>query len=107
MAFLYRDPATGTAGTDPVDPRVVVSDAPAMTVLSIGVRGHYTESRLAEALSRLNQWMADNPGRVRVVGEPRYFGYNSPMVPGFLRYGEVQLPIVRLASDREYVQAQP
>jgi hypothetical protein len=60
-----------------------------MTVLSVGIRGDYTASRMAKALRQLDKWLADNPGRAEIVGEPRYLGYNSPMVPSFLRYGEV------------------
>ena len=29
----------------------------------------------------------------RVVGPPRYLAHNSPFVPGFLKFGEVQLPV--------------
>lgn len=98
MAFLYRRPTQGEIGADQADPRVVVEDVPAMTVLSVGMRGDYTKGRLANALGLLDKWMAENPGCVEVVGEPRYFGYNSPMVPSFLRYGEVQLPVSRRAG---------
>lgn len=98
MAFLYRQPTLGSTGTDQADPRVVVEDVSAMTVLSVGMRGGYTTIRLAKALRQLDKWMAENPGRVEVEGEPRYLGYNSPMVPSFLRYGEVQLPIRYLSA---------
>ena len=107
MAFLYRQPTQGEIGADQADPRVVVEDAPAMTVLSVGMRGDYTKSRLAKALGHLDKWMAENPGRVEVVGEPRYLGYNSPMVPSFLRYGEVQLPVRRLVPSGQTAPVQP
>jgi hypothetical protein len=93
MAFLYRQPTLGSVGADQADGRVVVKDVPALTVLSVGIRGNYTSRRFAKALAQLDQWLADNPGRAAIAGEPRYLGYNSPMVPGFLRYGEVQVPI--------------
>jgi hypothetical protein len=93
MAFLYARSTMGSTGTDAADPRVVISDMPAATVLSIGVRGDYTPKRLARELRSLEQWLADHPGRFENAGPPRYFGYNSPMVPSFLRYGEVQLPV--------------
>ncbi len=95
MAFLYRDPTWGKPGSDEADPRIVVEDVPAMTVLSIGVRGSYTDDRFAAALKKLQEWITANPERVRVVGPPRYLAYNSPFVPGFLRFGEVQLPVTR------------
>lgn len=93
MAFLYRQPTLGMTGADQTDPRVVVEDMPAITVLSVGIRGNYTTNRLAKALRQLDRWLSDNPGRAEVVGEPRYLGYNSPMVPSFIRYGEVQVPV--------------
>ena len=80
MAFLYRQPTQGTGGADQADPRVVVEDVSAMTVLSVGIRGDYTKSRLAKGLGCLDKWMAENLGCMEVVGEPRYLGYNSPMV---------------------------
>ena len=107
MAFLYRQPTLGSIGTDQADPRVVVEDVPAMTVLSVGMRGDYTKSRLAKGLGHLDKWMAENPGRVEVIGEPRYLGYNSPMVPSFLRYGEVQLPVRHLTQSGQPTPTQP
>lgn len=98
MAFLYAQPTLGNLGPDREDRRVVVKDTPAMTVLSVGLRGNYDSRRLAKALAQLEKWLAENPGRAEIVGKPRYLGYNSPMVPGFLRYGEVQLP-VRLLTE--------
>ncbi len=93
MAFLYGRRTWGTTGPDEVDPRVTVEDVPATTVVSIGVRGNYTDGRFAEALARLTDWLSSQGQRYRPAGPPRYLGYNSPFVPGFLRYGEVQLPI--------------
>jgi len=94
MAFLYGKPSWGALGPDAEDQRVVVVDVPAMTVVSIGIRGRYTNANFKSALGKLNEWVAQNDPRVRVRGEPRYLGYNSPFVLGFLRYGEVQLPVV-------------
>jgi hypothetical protein len=99
MAFLYGDPSWGEPGNDRKDPQVIVEDIPAMTVLSIGVRGGYDKS-FAKALTTLNDWVAENPSKVRVVGPPRYMAYNSPFVPGFLKYGEVQLPIECTAENQ-------
>jgi len=67
-----------------------------MKVVSIGVRGNYTDHRFTEALGRLTKWLDANRDEFRVVGPPRYLGYNSPFVLGFLRYGEVQLPVDRV-----------
>jgi len=103
MAFLYGKPSWGQTGADPSDKRVVVEDVPAMTVLSIGVRGSYTDAKFAEAMTKLREWIASNPGQVRVAGSPRYLGYNSPLVLWFLRYAEVQLPIERIQQAEAVV----
>ena len=95
MAFLYRDPSLGATGPDEADPRVVVEDVPAMTVLSVAVRGGYTEANFTAGLDKLQAWLEANPQRVHVVGPPRYLAYNSPFVPAFMKIGEVQLPVER------------
>ena len=59
------------------------------------VRIDEAERNLAAGLEKLEAWMAANPGRLRAVGPPRYLAYNSPFVPGFLKFGEVQLPVER------------
>ncbi len=94
MAFLYREPEMGqTGGGSDGDP-VVVRDLPPRTFASIGVRGDYTDQQLADALDQLRAWLAANPAYT-ADGPPRTLGYNSPFVPAFMRYGEVQLPVTR------------
>jgi hypothetical protein len=100
MAFLYGDPSLGAAGPDGADQRVVVEDVPEMTVLSVAVRGGYTEANFTAGIDKLQAWLAANPGQVHAVGPPRYLAYNSPFVPGFLKIGEVQLPVERDAEAR-------
>ncbi|MEM6258230.1 MAG: heme-binding protein [Planctomycetota bacterium] len=92
MAFLYRTPDMGTLGRDTDDARVVVKDIAEQTAVSIGVRGRYNDDNYNKALDKLNAWLEANP-KWKAVGEPRFLGYNSPFVPGFMRYGEVQIPI--------------
>lgn len=93
MAFLYRTTDMGKLGPDADDPRIKVRDVPAMTVLSVGVKGDYTHERFEQYVKQLNAWLADHKS-YRAVGEPRYLGYNSPFVfPASRRYGEVQVPI--------------
>ncbi len=93
MAFLYPGPSTGTSGTDPSDSRVVVEDVPAMTVVSVAVRGRYGLENHPRAVAAIQEHLKANPGRYRVVGQFRFLGYNSPFVLSFLKMGEVQLPV--------------
>ena len=93
MAFLYRNTEMGTPGSDEADQRVVVKDIAEQTAVSIGVRGRYTTENYDEALDKLNAWLEENKDTWQADGEPRFLGYNSPFVPGFMRYGEVQIPV--------------
>lgn len=93
MAFLYRTPGMGTIGSDQDDQRVQVKDFDKQTAVSIGVRGSYSKEHFDEAVTKLNAWLDDNRDKWQANGEPRFLGYNSPFVPRFMRYGEVQIPI--------------
>lgn len=101
MAFLYGEPSWGAPGADANDPRVVVEDVPAMIVVSIGVRGGYTDANFKKAISKLREWARQREEEVHVVGPPRYLAYNSPFVLGFLKYGEVQLPVEHIGKADE------
>ncbi len=94
MAFLYRTPDLGPLGTDGV---VRIEDVAPQTYVSTGVRGSYNDQHFADGLARVRAWL-DAHGDWRVDGPPRYLGYNSPFVPWFWRYGEVQLPVARNAE---------
>lgn len=89
MAFVYANVELGQIG---MDGEVNVEDFPAMTFVSVGVRGSYNESNFRKGLESLHAWLAAN-AQYEASGPPRYLGYNSPFVPGFLRYGEVQIPV--------------
>ena len=90
MAFLYGQPEWGKPGADGA---IDVVDVPAMTVVSVGVRGSYNAENFNEAMGKLTAYLSENTGRYLAAGPPRYLGYNSPFVPGFLRIGEVQIPV--------------
>jgi effector-binding domain-containing protein len=92
MAFLYGDAGLGEIGPDPADPSVVVEDVPELTVVSLGVRGSYRDQRFAEFVEKLRDWLGSHPEWV-AAGPPRALAYNSPFVPGPLKYAEVQIPV--------------
>lgn len=98
MAFLYRSLDQGTVGQDR---DVVVRDVPAQTVLSVGVRGSYRGRHLDAALAKLRAHLETHPGRYELAGPPRVLGYNSPFVPPFLRYSEVQVPVRVIDATQE------
>ena len=91
MAFLYQTPELGPLGTDGL---VRVEDMPSQAFASTGVRGAYTPAHYSEGLTRVREWLAEQTDW-KAEGPPRYLGYNSPFVPWFWRYGEVQIPVIR------------
>jgi hypothetical protein len=97
MAFVYREPGLGATGTDG---NVQVVDVPAQTFLSIGIRGSYNREHLVEGVKKLRGWLAEHSNEFKEAGPPRYLGYNSPFVPWFLRFGEVQLPVAPAGVPR-------
>jgi len=90
MAFVYGNTKLGRPGADG---KVNVQDVPAVTVISVGVRGSYDESHFGKGIALRHDWLAKNNSRYEVSGPPRYLAYNSPFVPWFMRYGEVQIPV--------------
>lgn len=90
MAFIYGDTTVGKPGPDG---NVQVRDFPALTVVSLGVAGSYSDEHFAIAYARLADWLAAHPDQYTRAGHPRYLAYNSPFVLPFSRYGEVQIPI--------------
>jgi len=94
MAFLYRTSETGTLGNDG---QVVVREVAPRTYASVGVRGSINDKNFEHGLVIVNAWIAANP-QWRADGTPRFFGYNSPLIPWFWKYGEVQVPVVASAK---------
>ena len=92
MAFLYAKPSIGAAGADPEDQRVVVEDIPEIKVVSIGLRGSYDKSTFDRGATRLEAWLKEHP-EWKAAGDLRTLAYNSPFVPGLVKYSEAQIPI--------------
>lgn len=92
MAFLYGRADLGAAGPDPADAAVVVEDVPETTVVSVGVRGSYGEKTFRQGNDAVRAWLDGHP-EWQPAGPPRMLAYNSPFVPGFMKYAEVQVPV--------------
>ncbi|MDF1838130.1 MAG: CIA30 family protein, partial [Planctomycetota bacterium] len=94
MAFLYGSQDIGQATEEG---RVQVVDIPAQVMLSAGMRGFDTRSRVAQTCEQLDAWLQANPDWV-ATGPPRTMVYNSPMVFGSRRFFEVQYPVKRIKN---------
>ena len=67
-------------------------------VVSIGIRGGYSEKRYQENLVKLNQWLDQNSTYVK-NGSPYGVYWNGPFVPGPLKRSEIHIP-VRIADKK-------
>ena len=89
MAFLYGDPGMGQTGPDG---NVEVVDAEPVTVISIGLNGPRSDTKIEQARDQLMSWITES-SQYEVAGPMRVLGYNSPFVPRDRKYWEVQIPI--------------
>lgn len=95
MAFYYQSleqGQTGRAGD------VKVMDEQPQTVVSVGVRGSYSSGRARAAIGTLSDWLKLHSDEYRQVDNPRVLAYHSPMVPWFMKYSEVQIPVERVTA---------
>jgi hypothetical protein len=65
---------------------------PARTVLSIGIRGSYTEKNFSVNQLKLVDWLEKN-SNFEPTGESYGVYWNGPFMPGFFKRSEVHLPI--------------
>ncbi len=92
MSFLYRTQELGGTGTDPHDQRITVRDIEPVTVVSLGGRGSYANSRIESDLNTLTAWLAENPDWLP-AGPPRALLYNGPSWTPWANWLEVHIPV--------------
>lgn len=97
MAFLYRSPKQGKAGTDE---KVEVIDVAPIMALSLGMRGEVTRTRLADAKAHLDAWLKEHAKEYKASGPLRVMGYNSPFVAANKRFSEVEIPVRQVQQSR-------
>ena len=64
-----------------------------MVCLSLGLKGNMTARQVSDAREHLNAYVAAHADRFQPAGDLRVLGYNSPFLPGPLRYFEVEIPV--------------
>ena len=89
MAFLYRSTSTGTVG--PAGTVTIRDDEP-LRVVSVGRKGMYSKSNFRASADQLREWLRGHPEWV-AAGPPRVLAYNSPFMPFWMKYAEVQIPV--------------
>ncbi len=89
MSFLYRAPTVGQLGDDQ---GVQVVDAPAVTVVSIGLRGSYGIELAERGVRELRDWDKAEADW-ELAGPVRVLHYNGPAVRESWKWSEVQVPV--------------
>ena len=77
---------------------VKVVTIPQRTVVSIGIRGTYTESNFEKAKTQLEQWLRDNTG-YQQAGAAYAVYWDGPFMPWFLKRSEVQIPVEKTGKQ--------
>ena len=90
LAFLYRDSKLGRPGQQGL---IAVKDLGESQVVSIGLRGPYDEDSLMTAVAKLKAWIEKS--EYKRAGRIRHMTWNSPRVPEFLQFSEVEIPVAR------------
>ncbi|MBY0311909.1 MAG: heme-binding protein [Phycisphaerales bacterium] len=98
MSFLYRRTDQGPTGPDATRQNVKVVDVPAMTVISMGVRGSYDYARMQREWQKLEKWLSEQ-AVWDAAGEPRALHYNGPERREADKWSEVQIPIRLVAKN--------
>ena len=92
MGFLYQ--STNVGNTGPAGAAEVL-DRDSATVVATGLRGGYSSKSYRQGVARLEAFLADRD-TLKAIGDPIYMGYNSPFVPWFLKYAELQIEVDRV-----------
>ena len=72
---------------------VSVTNLPAVTVVSAGLRGSYTKEHFDEGRAMIKAWLEKHGDQWQAAGEPYAVFWNSPFMPGFLKRSEVHQPV--------------
>ena len=83
--------------------QVTVKNLPPTKVISIGIRGGYTEKRFRENEQKLLDWLTDNKAFIK-SGDAYGVYWNGPFVPSFMKRSEVHLPVKAKTKQNQKIQ---
>ena len=77
---------------------VSVIKLPALKVISVGIRGSYSEKNFTSNKKKLELWLSKNKNFLQ-DGEAYGVYWNGPFIPGFFKRSEVHIPVkIKTAS---------
>ena len=71
---------------------VSVKKIPTKKVISIGIRGSYSEKNFTENLKKLHYWLSQSKS-FKASGQPYAVYWHGPFVPGPFKRSEIHLPV--------------
>lgn len=86
-----RDVTKAAEATDDVTP----SEFRERTILSVGLRGSYSEKRFNAGVEALRDWI-EAQDEWEEAGAPTAVYWHGPYIPGWFKRSEVHLPIARM-----------
>jgi hypothetical protein len=95
MAFLYRQTTQDAAGPFGA---VRVTDDPPLQVVSVARKGMYSSGNFQASVAQLRAWLQAHR-EWQPAGPPRVLAYNSPFMPFWMKYAEVQIPVRAAAKE--------
>jgi len=95
MAFLYRKTTQDAAGPFGA---VRVTDDPPLQVVSVARKGMYSAGSFQASVAQRRAWLHAHP-EWQSAGPPRVLAYNSPFMPFWMKYAEVQIPVRATAKE--------
>lgn len=96
MRFFAGSDASGRDLPDTRSVKVeVISE---QEVLSIGIRGGYTEDRFEQGKQKLEAWLSEHP-EFEATGPAYAVYWNGPYVPGPLKRSEVHIPVTGVGTE--------
>jgi hypothetical protein len=73
---------------------VKVKPIQSATVVSIGIRGSYSQSNFQKGQAALDEWLKNHP-EWKTAGDSYGVYWNGPYVPGPMKRSEVHIPVVK------------
>ena len=86
--------------------QVQIRKIPPRKVVSIGIRGSYSEKKFLDNVSRLTQWLDQNTN-FEPDGAPYGVYWNGPFIPSPFKRSEIHIPIRRIKIQPTNIPSQP